>query len=292
MLVELAIGDAYGGAFEYTDPAFVSKNNDLLSYRDHPKWKDQNKAGCYTDDTQMTIAMAEALLSDKKLTKKLLADKIVECFKRDPRKSYARRFGKFLEEIETGDEFLEKISPKSDKSGAAMRASPFGLFSDIKEVLEMSKLQASLTHDTPDGINSAQAAALMVHYFAYNLGKKADLPKFIEKHVANDWSSAWTGKIGSKGWHSVKAAITVILKSASLSEILRNCVEFGGDVDTACTIAMAAGSFSKEIKDDIPMVLVDGLENDTYGRKFLKKLDEQLLAKFNLGKTDGVWDVL
>lgn len=292
MLVELAVGDAYGGAFEFTSSEFVKQHNDLSGYQDHPKWKDQNKAGCYTDDTQMTIAMVEALLSGQPLSKKLLADKIVAAFKRDPRKSYARRFGKFLEDVKDADEFLAEISPKSDKSGAAMRASPFGLFADVKEVLDKSKFQAMLTHDTPDGINAAQAASLMVHYFAYNLGKKGDLAAFIGKHLPNDWTSPWIGKIGPKGWQSVKAAITVIQDSNSLSGILQRGVAFGGDVDTACTIAMAAASFADDITQDIPNQLITGLEDGQFGRKYLQKLDKQLLGLFDLGKPSNVWDIL
>ena len=122
-----------------------------------------------------------------------------------------------------------------------MRASPVGLFPKIEEVLEKTKLQASVTHDTPDGIQSAQAAALAVHYFAYNLGNKADLGKFIEQHVPNNWSLPWNGKVGSKGWQSTKAAISVIVKAKSLSEVLLMGVALGGDVDTVCTIAMSAG---------------------------------------------------
>lgn len=291
MLVELAVCDSYGGAFEYTEVDFVKKNNDLLGFKEHPKWKDQLNAGQYTDDTQMTIAIAEAVLSGV-LTKKLIADKIVECYKRDPRNSYARSFNKFLQEIQTGDEFLGKIKPNSDKSGAAMRASPIGLFPSIPEVLEKSKLQATLTHDTPNGIQAAQAAALLVHYFAYDLGKKEDLGKFVEKHVPNNWTSPWSGKVGQKGWHSTKAAITLLVSCSSLSEILKEGVEFTGDVDTVCTIAGAAASFSKEIKNDLPLVLVQNLENGSYGRDYLKKLDGLLLSKFGLKAPDSVWDVL
>jgi ADP-ribosylglycohydrolase len=292
MLVELAVGDAYGGGFEFVDQRFIAQNNDLLRYREHPKWTGQTEMGHYTDDTQMTIAIAEAVLSGCEWTKKLIADKVVECYKRDPRNSYARSFGEFLKEVKDGDDFIQKIKPNSDKSGAAMRASPVGLFPKIEEVLEKTKLQASVTHDTPDGIQSAQAAALAVHYFAYNLGNKADLGKFIEQHVPNNWSLPWNGKVGPKGWQSTKAAISVIVKSKSLSEVLLMGVALGGDVDTVCTIAMSAGSFCRELAKDIPLALIDGLEKGPYGLDFLKKLDAQLMDKFGVKKKLDSWDLL
>jgi ADP-ribosyl-[dinitrogen reductase] hydrolase len=293
MLVELAVGDSYGAGFEFTSDAFIAQNNDLSKYRQHPKWEGQTEAGHYTDDTQMTIAVAEALLSGKPWTKELLADKFVECYKRDPRNSYARAFNKFLTEIKDGTEMLQKISPKSDKSGAAMRASPLGLLPKIDDVLSQGKIQASVTHDTPDGTNAALAASLMVHYFAYDLGKKADLGAFIGKHVPNDWTSPWAGKVGVKGWQTVKAAITVVARCSSLSEVLRLAVSLGGDVDTVCVIAMSSASLCGEIKNDIPLVLKDSLENGPYGRDYLAKLDKDLFSKFGISKTlDDRWSAI
>lgn len=37
MLLELAIGDAYGAGFEYADPDFVAAHNTLLGYVQHPR---------------------------------------------------------------------------------------------------------------------------------------------------------------------------------------------------------------------------------------------------------------
>ena len=59
MLVEIAIGDAYGAAFEYAEPT-AGRPNDLSGYSKHPRHK--IASGCYTDDTQMSLAVAEALV--------------------------------------------------------------------------------------------------------------------------------------------------------------------------------------------------------------------------------------
>lgn len=37
MLIELAIGDAYGAGFEYSPKAFVAKHNTLAGYVQHPR---------------------------------------------------------------------------------------------------------------------------------------------------------------------------------------------------------------------------------------------------------------
>ena len=277
MLLELAVGDAYGAGFEYANE-MVAKYNDLSRYVQHPRHKGIYP-GRYTDDTQMTIAIAELIVSGADWTPLNLASKFVECFKRDERTGYAGGFYDFLKSVNDGQEFLDKIRPDSDKSGAAMRAAPVGVFSTIEEVLEKTEVQAKVTHNTPDGIQAAQAAALMAHYFLYDVGAKSELGKWLEKCVAGHrWNEPYTGKVKSKGWMSVRAAITAVMRNNSMSALLKDCIAFQGDVDTVATIALAAVAHSKEYTQDIPQHLVDTLENRTYGRDYLAKLDEQLLA--------------
>ncbi|BAY93121.1 MULTISPECIES: ADP-ribosylglycohydrolase family protein [unclassified Tolypothrix] len=274
MLIELAIGDAYGAGFEYANE--MSVYNDLSRYFTHPRHR--LNPGSYTDDTQMSIAIAEVIVSGAPWTPQVLAESFVTCFKRDRRKGYASRFYDFLESIPDGSEFLDKIHPDSDKSGAAMRAGPIGVFATPEKVIEAATIQAALTHNTPDGINAGVAAALMTHYFIYQLGPKRKLGQFLEGYVSGEWSKPWAGKVKSKGWMSVRAAITAVMRNDSMSELLKDCIAFTGDVDTVATIALAAGSCSQEITQDIPHHLLMGLENGTYGRDYLIELDKQLMS--------------
>jgi ADP-ribosylglycohydrolase len=277
MLLELAIGDAYGAGFEYADEAFVERYNDLSCYRQHPRHK--LIPGFYTDDTQMSIAIAELVVSGKRWSRRNLAAKFVEAFKRDEREGYAGKFYRFLQSVNSGDEFLNQIHGTSDKSGAAMRATPIGVFPTIKKVKERASLQAAITHNSPDGIDAAIASALASHYFIYNLGEKSNLGEFIESHVpSHRRSEPWEEKVGSFGWMSVRAAITAIQRNDSLSGLLRDCVDFTGDVDTVATIALGAASWSKEIVADLPEHLKLNLENGTYGRDYLIELDKQLAS--------------
>lgn len=277
MLLEIAIGDAYGAAFEYANQRFVRERNNLVSYYQHPRHG--IRPGCYTDDTQMSLAVAEVIVQDVPWTPNVLGDKFVEAFKRDPREGYAGGFYHFLQEVQDGEEFLARIRPRSDKSGAAMRAAPTGIFSTPAEVVERCTVQARLTHDTPDGIAAACAAALASHYFLYRHGPKAGLGRFLEEHVPGQWNEPWTGKVGAKGWMSVRAAITAVMAHGRLSDILRASIDFTGDVDTVAAIAMGAASCSEEIEQDLPKVLRHGLENGRFGRDYLQDLDQQLLAK-------------
>ncbi|HEY9611335.1 ADP-ribosylglycohydrolase family protein [Allocoleopsis sp.] len=276
MLLELAIGDAYGAGFEYADSELVQRYNDLSQYIQHPRHP--LKPGSYTDDTQMSLAIAETLVAGEPWTPEVLAHRFVTTFKRDQREGYAGKFYRFLLQVETGQQFLEGINWTSDKSGAAMRAAPIGVLPTIEQVIEATTIQAAITHNTPDGINAAIAAALMSHYFIYKLGSKQELGRFLDAHVSGEWSKPWQGKVGSKGWMSVRAAITAVMRNDSLSELLKDCIAFTGDVDTVGAIALAAGSCSEEIAQDLPHHLIDGLENGTYGRDYLIDLDRRLIS--------------
>jgi ADP-ribosyl-[dinitrogen reductase] hydrolase len=50
LLLELAVGDAYGAGFEYLDAEMIRRQNDLSRYVKHPSHNIQ--PGSYTDDTQ------------------------------------------------------------------------------------------------------------------------------------------------------------------------------------------------------------------------------------------------
>ena len=280
MLVELAIGDAYGAGFEYASE--MNQYNDLSKYVQHPRHLKLGP-GMYTDDTQMSIAIAELIVSGDEWTPLNIANRFVDCFKRDERDGYARGFQKFLESINSGQEFLDKIKPNSDKSGAAMRACPIGVYKDIGEVLEKAEIQAKLTHDTVDGIAAAQAAALLTHLCIYDrvcYSYVAFMGNALNNHVGTrDWCTRWEGKVKSKGWMSVHAALTAVRDNLKLSDLLKACVDFTGDTDTVATIALGAASCSSEYTNDLPDALVFGLENGKYGRDYLEDLDTKLESK-------------
>ncbi len=278
MLLELAVGDAYGAGFEYVDRNMVRQFNTLERYVKHPRHG--IRLGGYTDDTQMSIAVAEAIISGAPWTPELLAGAFVRAYKRDPREGYAQGFYQFLKQIKDGEQFLAQIRPDSEKSGAAMRAAPIGFFPTAEEVIERATLQAKLTHNTPKGIGAAVAAALMSHYFLYQRGPKKDLGAFLGQYVDEDWSAPWDGKVRSKGWMSARAAATALMTHDRMSALLQACIDFSGDVDTVAAITLAAGSCSKEIAQDLPEHLVFGLEDGPYGRRYLIDLDRQLHALF------------
>lgn len=120
-------GTPAGRGFEYVDPGFTAAHNAAHNaargYVQHPRFG--VRPGSYTDDTQMTIAIAELLVFGAPWTADTLADAFVRVFRRDPREGHARGFHQLLTELGDGAEFPRRIRPDSDKSGAATRAGPW-----------------------------------------------------------------------------------------------------------------------------------------------------------------------
>lgn len=277
MLLEMAIGDAYGMGFEYADASFVERNNKLTNYvrhRHHPI-----KPGYYTDDTQMAIGVAELLVEGALWRPVNIAAKFLSVFHRDQRTGYSGAFYAFLKKTTEADEFLKNIRPDSNKSGGAMRAPPIGVLKNTDDVIQKATIQAQLTHNTPQGIDAACASALLAHYCVHEIGPKKDAAKFIADLIGGDWSP-WRLPVGSPGWQSTRAAIGAVMDSSKLSEVLTKSIGVTGDVDTVGAIAMAAAAHCKEIENDLASYpfLEGALEDGKYGKTFLKSLDSHLMS--------------
>lgn len=281
MLLEMAVGDALGCCFEWTDKWIVKTKNNLryITLEENPSLI---KPGNYTDDTQMSMAIAEFMLSDKEWDHYNIAEKFVECFHRDPRRGYAPGFYLFLLDHKNGTDFVHDIRPNSERSGAAMRAAPVGLIKNIDELIKNCNIQSSLTHNNKKGKESALCVALATNYFRYELGAKKDLMDWLGQHFSINLSELLQyDHIPVEGWPCVMAALDAVNSHDCLSEILKYCINFAGDTDTIATIAMGMASVCKEIRQDLPDNLISGLENDKYGRDYIIDLDKRLLANYD-----------
>lgn len=269
-----AVGDAYGYVFEFADPEFTKKFNDLKFHR---RPFTNLRTGVYSDDTQMHLAIAEVIASGAEWTPLAIANSFVRAFHRDPRPGYASGFHQFLEQTTTGEDFLQKIRPTSERNGAAMRAPVIGLYPDLDEVKSRSAVQARLTHNTKVGVDSAIASSLLSHFFAHDLGPKEEAPSFLERHVpGHEWERPWKGMVGIHGIATVRAAVTAITATDSLADLLLACVAFTGDVDSVATIALASASSSRCMANNIPANLWDGLEQHQFGLGYLVSLDNRV----------------
>lgn len=275
MIVEAGIADAYGAGFEFEKEEIIKAQNNLMRYKAHPKYK---SIYCtYTDDTQMAIAISEYILEGNEWSEMGVATKFVEVFKRDPRRGYSSRFYSILEKVNNGKELLNMLTLASNRNGAAMRSYPIGIYKNEKQILERSKLQASITHNTKEGILSAQIIALTAHYFIYKKGDKSTLQLYLENILASSFDFKRTSTIKMEAIPTVNTVISLVLDHNSLSECLKEAVYLGGDTDTVASLAVSLLSLSSTSIKDLPQWMYDQLEDNTYGKKYLINLDKQLM---------------
>lgn len=280
MLREIAIADAYGAGFEFSERTKINTYNDLTAYQPHEL---HGLSGKYTDDTQMSVAVAELILAHREWTDELIADAFVGCFKRDPRSGYALGFQQFLTEVNSGNEFIQKIRNTSNRNGAAMRSVPLGVIKDKQELLAKAKQQAALTHDTELGISSSCTVALVAHFGLHHRGEIADIKAFLAKEGFSDWHYEWRAEVSVNAFDTISAALTCLINYNNMKELLAQCVDLGGDTDSVAAIAVGLASCFEEYDKTLPEALINALDEGEYGLAFLDSLDSQLMQSQNSG---------
>ena len=222
------LGDIIGSPYEF-DMGDKVKDFPLFSRRSN-----------FTDDTVMTIAVAEAFLksgpdADDATIRYHMVKAMQDWGHRYPGYGYGVRFNSWLS--------ARHPEPYgSFGNGSAMRVCAAGwLFNDEKTVLRMAKLSAEVTHDHPEGIKGAQATALAI-YLARTGKTKAEIKACIEKNFHYDLSRT-CDEIRPKYHHvescqeTVPEAITAFLEGTDFEDVIRTAVSLGGDCDTLTCIA-------------------------------------------------------
>lgn len=280
MILEAAIGDAYGAGFEFRELDFIHKNNDLTQYHPHGLYTEIYKR--YTDDTQMAIAISELLLEDDNWNEIKVADKFVEVFHRDKRRGYSDRVYNALDMSKNGREFINNLSFQSNGNGSAMRAYSIGYIRDVQKLLEFCEIQAKTSHHTIEGISGAKRIALAVHYHLYIDNQSVSLIDYINEVLQENEIYEIISPIDMHAYPTTKAVIRIVSEYTSMKKCLLESINYGGDTDTVAALSMAILSHKKNCINDLPSFLYDNLENDSFGKNFLIDLDVKLKNKFNI----------
>ncbi len=275
MLLEGGLADAYGAGFEFASNNDIILYNKLQEYRKHPRYSSIH--GNYTDDTQMAIAITEFIISEKEWSKLCIAEKFVEVFKRDPRRGYSSRFYNILNEVNSGKELIHSLRPNSNRNGAAMRSYPIGIYTEENVVIEKSGQQATITHNTNDGILSSQIIALASHYFLHKKGEKRYIVDYLENTLSLHFNFRRTSTIKMEAMSTVNTVIALVLDHRSMSSCLLEAVNLGGDTDTVASLALAILSLCQDTIKDLPKWLYNDFENGTFGKDYLIDLDKKII---------------
>jgi ADP-ribosyl-[dinitrogen reductase] hydrolase len=298
MLLYIGAADAYAAAAEFVGRDRSDITDACLRFEGYVAHPTHGQVvGRYTDDTEMSVANAKTIVSHPfPYSLKDFADAYVAEFVfGGRRKGYAKGFQAFLEKVTSGRQFLAEIRPTSDKNGAAMRAVPFGAIPDIWAVLYGATLQAMVTHNTPAGIFSSRAVALMSHYALYESGPLDRLDEYCLHHLPlgdcrnfghifvsrrPDGPIEWRGK-KSVAVDTVHSVVELLRREKTLMGMLRLAIEWGGDTDSVAAIAWGIAS-TRLLDEELPEFLFRDLEggDPRTGAPYLERVGADLMAAF------------
>lgn len=223
----------------------------------------------FTDDSVLTLAVAEALLGDHDF-----ATHLKDFYFRYPQAGYG---GSFIRWAATDGQ----TPYGSWGNGSAMRVSPVAwAFEDPEEVLATAAASAAVTHDHEEGIRGAQAVALAV-FLARKGAEKAEIREQLESRFGYDLQRSidairpdYAFDVSCQG--SVPESIIAFLEGDGFEPVVRLAISLGGDADTQACIAGSIAEARAGIPDDI--------RDDTLARldPFLLDVYERFRDRFGL----------
>ncbi len=243
-------GDVIGSVFEQ----YAIKSTQFELFSRHSK---------YTDDTVLTVAIADAIMRDVDYATSLKTFGM-----RYPNAGYGGSFFRWI--------FSSDMKPyNSWGNGSAMRVSPVGFaFTSIEDVLKEAKKSAEVTHNHPEGIKGAQAVSLAI--FLARSGKnkaaiKAEISHrfgyFLDRRL-DDIRPHYSFDVSCQG--SVPESIIAFLEGENFEDTIRKGISLGGDSDT---IACIAGGIAQAFYQDIPQEITSNVRK-RLPESFLDIIDE------------------
>ncbi|MEM9012789.1 MAG: ADP-ribosylglycohydrolase family protein [Pseudomonadota bacterium] len=225
-------GDVIGSPFE-------QKN---VKRRDFPLFQ---KASTFTDDTVMTLALADALLHGREI-----AATLRRFYAWYPRAGYGHMFSAWARDPARGPY-------GSYGNGSAMRVAAAAYAgTDRAEVLGLAAESAAVTHDHPEGVKGAEAIALATFLARTGHSKEAILDAVIDH---TDYDLDFTLDAIRPGYAfdatcqgSVPQALVAFREGADFEDTIRAAISMGGDSDTiACMAGAVAGAFYGPLPPEI-----------------------------------------
>ena len=292
------LGDAFGSGFEGMSPDRAVFHLSNLSKRFSRQ---------YTDDTDMTLALADSIIQSGKIDPEDIAKQFsLTC---DLTRGYAIGAIKSILALRDGMKWYEVarivFEGGSFGNGAAMRVSPVGLFyhHDLDSLQEAAIQQANITHVHPLGQWGAVMQGCSVG-LAVSQNPKESFKK--EEAIIHLREVLWRGPIeymkalnkieemlvqgkklqarevvkslgnGVEAHLSVPSACYIALTySPDFCDAIREAISLGGDTDTiAGMVGAIVGAHVGE--KGLPIEWIEQLEDGPRGRSFARSLADRL----------------
>ncbi len=258
VLLGTAVGDALGVPFE----------TKLANYEPLVAWDGQSylgsehhrlKPGQYSDDTQMSLMVAESLIENHAFNPDDLAERYVDWIVSGRARGYGKTTLLAVQNLVNGKHWSESGIAGSYGNGTAMRAAPFGVYfrNDLQSLVSICKMDSSITHASDEAEAGSIAIGLAAAYAVnreseglleelwrilpdskvksaiYSLDSLIDSPYITPEQALR--------VIGTKAdvRQTVPAALYCFLKFDNYHEAVLAAIKAGGDTDTTAAIVGA-----------------------------------------------------
>jgi ADP-ribosyl-[dinitrogen reductase] hydrolase len=269
-LTGLAIGDALGMPFETESPLatrLASWTGDYQSSGFH-----RLQPGQFTDDTQMSLAVAEAILENQFYDPGVAAKKYLDWFVSGNCRGIGTSTRQAMQNLAHGKEWHASGIEGAEGNGTAMRAPPIGAHQNrgterLRAAAHWARIDAAITHRSDEAKEGSAAIAVATSHLCSG-GKKSDLLTTVLEHTEKSRvrfaledihravrrGETLGGFLKTRDWllsgvsshvvQSVPAAFAMFLYSEDFEATVKNAIKLGGDTDSVASMAGAlAGAF-------------------------------------------------
>ncbi len=244
------------------------------------------KPGQWTDDTQMSLAVAESMLESRFYDPVVASVKYLAWYQSGNCRGIGTSTQQAMQKLADGKEWNVSGIENAEGNGTAMRAAAIGAYQKGTERLRSSahwaRIDATITHKSDEAKEGSAAMAVAACHLCTG-GRKDALLTTVLEHTEK--SQVRTGLEGvyralrrgdslvdflkTKDWllsgvsphvvQSVPAAFACFVFSNNFEDTVRNAIRLGGDTDTTAAMAgaLAGSHYSYE---GIPEALKTPLE--------------------------------
>lgn len=249
-MLGLAVGDAVGATLEF-------------AIRDiHPRLTDMVgggpfglKAGCWTDDTSMALALMDSLSSNPLLDEGDLMQRFASWHEDGAYSATGRCFdiGKTTWQAlvrwkQTGNPIAGSTDRHAAGNGSLMRLAPAAIrhWRDRERLLDVAARQSKTTHGAPEAVDACVAYAnVLADAIAGKprsqvmQARGGDYSGAIATIMAGSWRGKQREEIRASGYvaHSLEAALWCVGRTASFKEAVLLAANLAEDADTTAAIA-------------------------------------------------------
>src|SRR6185312_10542521 len=253
-MLGLAVGDALGAPLEFIDRAEIARRHGVVREMLGGGWL-YTAPGEYTDDTQMTLAIARSVVALGRIDPVDIGVGFVEWMESMPKdigNTTLQSLGYLASGVPWNVAGARTMAQKGDSAagnGSIMRAAPIALVcrNDPEALVRQSIDISLITHADPRCCWSCvalnQAIVALLNGSDDVLAAASDIPQAEVRERLATVATLQRDEVQSGGYvlHTLGAAFWSLLQHDRFEDVVVEAVNLGGDADSTGAVAGALG---------------------------------------------------